>query len=165
MKDTFLKLMFNILKIYMNIIMIYHFLPERMKIEKVEKLVANLHDKTEYFIHITTLKQELNNGLVFYKVYNDKVHKVQNALLEYLYKHKSKKKAEKIFFKLMNNANFEEKTMKNVRKHRDIKLITTERRINYLVSEQNFHNTKFFTGNLLAIEMNKTEYLWIKLSI
>ena len=65
----------------------------------------------------------------------------------------------------MNNANFEEKTMKNVRKHRDIKLITTERRINYLVSEQNFHNTKFFTGNLLAIEMNKTEYLWINLSI
>ena len=36
------------------------FLPERMKIEKVEKLVANLHDKTEYVIHIRNLKQALN---------------------------------------------------------------------------------------------------------
>ena len=41
------------------------FLPERMKIEKVEKLVANLHDKTEYVIHIRNLKQALNHGLVF----------------------------------------------------------------------------------------------------
>ena len=42
----------------------------------------------------------------------------------------------------MNNAVFE-KTMKNVRKHRNIKLFTTERRRNYLVSELNFHTTKF----------------------
>ena len=40
------------------------FLPERMEIEKVEKLVANLHDKTEYVIHIRNLKKALNNGLV-----------------------------------------------------------------------------------------------------
>ena len=44
------------------------FLPERMKIEKVEKLVANLHDKTEYVIHIRNLKQALNHGLVLKKV-------------------------------------------------------------------------------------------------
>ena len=41
------------------------FLPERMKIEKVEKLVANLHDKTVCVIHIRNLKQALNHGLVF----------------------------------------------------------------------------------------------------
>ena len=40
-----------------------------MKIEKVEKLVANSHDKTEYVIHIRNLKQSLNNGLVFKKVH------------------------------------------------------------------------------------------------
>ena len=40
------------------------FLPERMKIEKVKKLVANLHDKTEYVIHIRNFKQTLNHGLV-----------------------------------------------------------------------------------------------------
>ena len=60
MKDIFLKLIFNILKTYMNFIMIYHFLLERMKIETVEKLVANLHDKSEYVIHIRNLKQALN---------------------------------------------------------------------------------------------------------
>ena len=47
------------------------FLPERMKIEKVEKLAANLHDKTEYVINIRNLKQALNHGLV-----SKKIHKV-----------------------------------------------------------------------------------------
>ena len=54
----------------------------------------------------------------------------------------------------MNNAVFG-KTMENVRKHRDIKLVTTERKRNYLVSEQNYHTTKFFTENLLASEMKR----------
>ena len=61
----------------------------------------------------------------------------------------------------MNNAAFG-RTMENVRKHNDLKLVTTERRRNYLVSEPNFHTKKFFTENLLAIEMKKTE---INLSI
>ena len=56
----------------------------------------------------------------------------------------------------MNNAVIG-KTIKNVRKDRDIKLATTERRRNYLVSEPNYHTTKFLTENLLAIEMKKTE--------
>ena len=68
---------------------------------------------------------------------------------------KAKNDFEKDFFKLMNNAVFG-KTMENVRKHRDIKLVTTERRRNYLVSEPNYHSTKFFTEHLLAIEMHKT---------
>ena len=49
--------------------------------------------------------------------------------------------------------------MEDVRKHRDIKLVTTEKRRNYLVSEPNYHTTKFFTENLLAIEIRKTEIL------
>ena len=44
------------------------FLPERIKIENVEKLVANLHDQTEYVIHIRNLKQAWNHGLVLKKV-------------------------------------------------------------------------------------------------
>ena len=57
------------------------FLPERMKIEKIEKLAANLHDKTEYVIHIRNSKQALNHGLIFKKV--NKVIKInQNALLK-----------------------------------------------------------------------------------
>ena len=61
---------------------------------------------------------------------------------------KTKNDFEKIFFKLMNNAVFG-KTMKNVRIHRDFKLVTTERRRNYLVLEPNYHTTTFFTENLL----------------
>ena len=55
---------------------------------------------------------------------------------------KAKNNFEKYFFKLMNNAVFG-KTMENVRKHRNFKLITTERRINYLVSEANYHTISF----------------------
>ena len=71
---------------------------------------------------------------------------------------KQKMILKKTFFNLMNNAVFGE-TMEIVRKHRDIKLVTTERRRNYLVSEPNHRTTKFFTENLLAIEMKKTEIL------
>ena len=52
--------------------------------------------------------------------------------------------------------------MENVRKHSDIKFVTRERRRNYLVSEPNYHTTKFFTENLLAIEMKNTEILMNK---
>ena len=51
--------------------MIYNdlpFLPKRMKIEKVEKFVANLHNKKDYGIHTQNLKQALNHGLGLEKV-------------------------------------------------------------------------------------------------
>ena len=54
------------------------------------------------------------------------------------------------------------KTIENMRKHRQIKTVTAERRRNYLVSESNYHTTKFFTENLLAIEMRKTQILMNK---
>ena len=63
---------------------------------------------------------------------------------------------EKDFFKLMNNAVFG-KTMENVRKHRDIKLVTTDKRRNQLASEPNYHTAKYFSENLLATEMKKTK--------
>ena len=69
-----------------------------------------------------------------------------------------------IFLELMNNVIFG-KTMENVRRNRDIKLVTTERRRNYLVSEPTFHNMKFFTEKLLTIEMKKLKYLSINLCI
>ena len=63
---------------------------------------------------------------------------------------------QKEFFKLMNNSVFG-KTIENVRKHRDIKLVTTEEKRIKLVSEPNYHTTKRFSENLLAIEMKKTK--------
>ena len=61
---------------------------------------------------------------------------------------------EKDFFKLMNNAGFG-KTMENVRKHRDIKLVTTDKRRNQLASEHNYHTAKYFSENVMAIEIKK----------
>ena len=51
----------------------------------------------------------------------------------------------------MNNAVFG-KTMENVRKHRDIKLVTTDKRRNQVASEPNYHTTKYFSENLMTIE-------------
>ena len=66
----------------------------------------------------------------------------------------AKNEFEKDFFKLMNNAVFG-KTMENVRKHRDIKLVTTNKRRNQLVLAPNYHTLKCFSGNLMTIEIKK----------
>ena len=63
---------------------------------------------------------------------------------------------EKDFFKLINNAIFG-KTMGNVRKHRDIKLVTADKKRNQLTSEPNHCAPKHFSENLTAIEMKKTK--------
>ena len=63
---------------------------------------------------------------------------------------------EKDFFKLMNNAVFG-KTMENVRKHRDIKLVKTDYKRNKLVSEPNYHIMKLIPENLSIIEMKKVK--------
>ena len=63
---------------------------------------------------------------------------------------------EKDFFKLMKNAVFG-KTMENVRNHRDIKLVTSDKRRSILVSEPNYHSSKCISKDLMIIEMRKTE--------
>ena len=67
----------------------------------------------------------------------------------------AKNELEKKNFKLTNNSAFG-KIMKNVRNHRDIKLVTSEKRRNRLVSEPNYYSCKTFSDNLMAIEMKKT---------
>ena len=137
------------------------FLPERMRIDKCNKLACNLYDKKNYVAHIRSLTQALNHGLIL-----KKVHRVmqfnQEAWLKPCINLKTelRKQAnndfEKDFHKLMNNAVFG-KIMENVRKHRDIKLVTTDKRRNQLVSEPNYHTTKWFSEKLSAIEMKKTK--------
>ena len=73
----------------------------------------------------------------------------------------AKNNFEKDFYKLMNNAVFG-KTMENVTKHRDIKLVTTDKRRNYLVSEPNYHTKKWFSESLLATEMKKAKLIMNK---
>ena len=136
------------------------FLPERMKIDNAENLVTNLNDKTECFIHIRNLKQALNHGLVLKKLHRIIKLKKKCRLKSYIdintdLRKKAKNDFEKVFFKSMNNAAFG-KTTESVRKYRDIKLVTTERRRNYLWSEPNCYITKLFKENLFAKEMKKT---------
>ena len=71
-------------------------------------------------------------------------------------RNEAKNEFEKDFFKLMNNSVFG-KTMENVRKHRDIKLVTVDEKRNKSVSEPNYHTIKRFSENLLAIEMKKAK--------
>ena len=108
------------------------FLPERMKIGKCIKLVCNLSDKKHYVVQIRSLKQALNHGLILKKVhrviqFNQKARLKPYTDMNTEYRKNAKNDFEKDFFKLMNNAVFG-KTMENVRKHRDIKLVTTDKR-------------------------------------
>ena len=137
------------------------FSPERMKTDKCKKLVCNLYNKKNYVVHIRSLKQALNHGLILKKV-RRVIQVNQEAWLKpYIdmnteLRKKAKNDFEKDFFKLMNTAVFG-KTIENVRKHRDIKIVTTDKRRNQLVSEPNYHAIKCFSENVLAIEMKKTK--------
>ena len=111
---------------------------------------------------MSNLKQALNHGLVLKKVHTVVEFNKNTWLKPYIDMNTDLKKQKngfgKDFFKLMDTAVFG-KTLENVRKHRDIKLVTTERRRNYLASEPNYHTTKFFKENLLAIGIKKQRYL------
>ena len=141
-------------------------MPERKKLKKTERLVTSIEDKEKYVVHISALKQALNNGLIFKKVhrvieFNQDAWLNPYIVMNTRLRMKAKNKFKKDFFKLMNNSVFG-KTMENVRNHRDIKLVTTEERRKKLVSEPNYHITKHFLENLLAIEMNKTKIIMNK---
>ena len=106
-----------------------------MKINKCNKLVCNLYDKNSYVVHIRSLKQTLDHGLILTKVHRVIQFNQEAWLKEYIdmnteLRKQAKNDFEKYFFKLMNNSVFE-KTMENIRKHRDINLIATDKRRNY----------------------------------
>ena len=102
------------------------FMCKRMKINRVEKLVPNLHNKKKYVIHIQVLNQALTHGLIL-----DQIHQAiefdQSTWMKPYIDFNTQLRTlatndfEKDFFKLMNNTVFG-KTMENIRKHRNIKL-------------------------------------------
>ena len=146
------------------------FLPEKMVINNTKKLVCNLNDKKNYIVHINVLKQALDHELKLKKVHGVIEFEQEAWLKEFIdvnteLRKKATNDFEKDFFKLMNNAVFG-KTMENVRKHRDIKLVKSDKKRNKPVSEPNFHTMKLIDNNLAIIEMkivkvkmNKTIYL------
>ena len=135
-------------------------MPERKKVEKFEKLIFSIEDKEKHVIHTRALKQALNNGLKLKKVhtvikFNQKAWLKPYIDMNTKLRTNAKNEFEKNFFKLMNNSVFG-KTMENVRNHRDIKLVTSDKRRKRLVSEPNYHSHKKFSEHLMAIEMKKT---------
>ena len=137
------------------------FLPERMVINKTKKLVCNLHNKKNYVAYIDVLKQALDYGLKLKKVHRVIEFEEEAWLKKYIdfntdLRMKATNDFEKDFFKLMNNAVFG-KTMENVRKHRDMKLVRTDKKRNKLVSEAKYHTMKLIDDNLAIIEMSKVK--------
>ena len=142
------------------------FLPERRKINGIEKLITTLNDKEKYIVQISALKQALNHGLKFKKVHRVIEFRQTDWMRPYIdmntkLRTEAKNESEKDFFKLMNNAVFG-KAMENLRKHRDIKLVVTNARRRKLVSEPNYHACKQFSENLIAIEMRRSHIMMDK---
>ena len=130
------------------------FLPERKKVEKVKNLICSIEDKEKYVIH-----KALNHGLALRKVHRV-IQFIQKDWLKSYFDmntelvKKARNEHENKFFKL-NNSVFGE-TMENVRNHRDIKLVTSDKRRKRLVSEPYYHSYKNVSEHLMVIEIKKT---------
>ena len=130
------------------------FLPQRWKINQCNKLVYNMYNKKSYVVHIRSLKQALNHGLILKKVQRVIQFNQEEWLKEYIdmnteLRKQSKNDFEKNFFELMNNPVFG-KTMENVRKHRDIKLVKADKRRNQLLALE---------MKKIKVKINKPVYL------
>ena len=139
---------------------------ELIEINGVEKLVPNLRDKKNYVIHIKALDQALTHGLVLGRIHRA-IEFDQSAWMKpYIdfntqLRTKAKNDFEKDFFKLMNNSVFG-KTMENIRKHRNIKLVTTEEKYLKTVMKPNFKSGVRFGENLIGCEMGKIKVVMKK---
>ena len=145
------------------------FICERMEINGVEKLVPNLRDKKNYVIHIQALNQALQHGLRLSKIHRAIEFDQSPWLKTYIDFNTQLRTAatndfEKDFFKLMNNSVFG-KTMENIRKHRNIGLVTTEEKYLRTVMKPNFKSGVLFGENLMGCEMGKIKVVMNNLSI
>ena len=132
-----------------------------MKINKCDKLICNLYDKNDYVVHISLLKKALNHGLILKNVHRVISFNQEAWMKDYIItnieeRQKADSEFKKDFYKLMCNAGFG-KSMEQVRNHRDIRLVTTDKKRCQLASEPNYHTTKRFSEGLIAIEMKKIE--------
>ena len=132
-----------------------------MEINKCKKLVCNLYDKKKYVVHIKSLKQPLNHGLKFKKIhkiieFNQKAWLKPNINMNTELRKLARNDFQKDLFKLMNHSVFGN-TIENIRKHRDIKLVTTDKKRSKLVSEPSYHTINLIAEDLSIIEIKKTK--------
>ena len=145
-------------KIFISYIVIYHsYQKERKLINVVSLLILCIIKK--HIIHIRALKQALNHGLKLTKVHRVIPFRQEAWLKPYIdmntkLRTEAKNEFEKDFFKLMNKSVFG-KTMENVRNHRDVKIVTTNKQRMKFASEPNYHTTKQMSEDLLIMEMKK----------
>ena len=126
-----------------------------MTINKVDKLISNLQNKRNYVVHIALLKQALDHGLILKNVHRVIKFKQEAWLKPYIemntaLRKEAKNEFKEGFFKLMNSSVFGE-TMENVRNHRDIRLVTSDKRRSILASEPNYHSSKCISKDLMII--------------
>ena len=137
------------------------FMCEKMEINHVEKLVPNLNNKKNYVIHIQALNQALSHGLILERIHRA-IEFDQSAWMKpYIdlntqLRTKATNDFKKDFFKLMNNVVFD-KTMENIRKHRNIKLVRSRESYLKILMHPNFKSGVLFGENLMGCEMGKNQ--------
>ena len=139
----------------------YPLAPDHLQMGRVEKLIPNLQRKENYVVHCETLKTYEKYGLKVTKIHRGIVFHDSTWMKSYIDKNtklrmQSKNTFEKNFFKLMNNSVFG-KTMENIRKRTDIRLVTTPEQAIKLINKPNYTHRTTFSDNLVAIHMGKTE--------
>ena len=144
----------------------YPLAPEHLEVGGVTKLIPNFHNKKNYVVHYEALRLYERLGMVVTKVHRGVVFHDSPWLKPYIDKNtqlrmRSKTKFEKDFFKLMNNSMFG-KTIEDIRKRTDIKLVTTEEQANKYINKPNYKDRTTFSNNLVAIHMGKTEIEMVK---
>ena len=144
----------------------YPLAPELLKVNGVEKLICHFKPRTNYVLHYKNLKQYLNMGLKL-KAVNRALSFEQSPWMEpYIRKNTELRKTaansfEKDFFKLMNNSVFG-KTIENIRKRQNIKLVDNRKTALKLSKKPNFERVTIFDKNLIAAHMKKTEVYFNK---
>ena len=138
----------------------YPLAPESLKIGRVNKLIPNLQNKTNYVIHYKNLQQYLSLGMKLMKIHRGIKFNGSPWLALYIQlntdlRTKGTTDFEKDFFKLMNNSVFG-KTMENVRNRVDVRLVTNEDAFKKLANKPNFDRVNIFTENLVAVHVHKT---------
>ena len=144
----------------------YPLAPERIKVDKVKKLIPNLGDKEKYVLYYENLKQYESLGLKIKKIHRGIKFEESQWLEKYIALNTELRTAaanefEKDFFKLMNNSVFGT-TMENIRNRVDIKSVNNEKQAEKLTAKPNFDHCNIFSEELGAIHMKKTRLVFDK---